>query len=100
MALTDEQDEIPYANEVQIGGRVAALPVVKVMPSGDEMVAFRVIVRRPPAARRRSKITVDTIDCVAWTSTARRTAARLQAEDVVEVTGSLRRRFQRAGGGP
>ncbi|MDO9380398.1 MAG: single-stranded DNA-binding protein [Nocardioidaceae bacterium] len=70
------------------------------MPSGDEMTTFRVIVRRPPAALRKSKVTVDSVECVAWTAATRRSASRLEPGDVVEVTGALRRRFQRSGDGP
>ena len=43
--------------------------------------------------------TVDTIDCVAWTSGPRRKASQFVAGDVVSVGGALRRRFWRAGAG-
>lgn len=82
-------------NRVHLAGRVSADPETRVLPSGDEVVSFRLIVRRSAAARRRSKQLVDTIECSAWTSTMRRTVSRLQAGAEVEVTGELRRRFTR-----
>ena len=42
---------------------------------------------------------VDTIDVTCWTSITRRVAEKLGPGDVVEVTGALRRRFFRGGGG-
>jgi single-strand DNA-binding protein len=87
-------------NEVIVAGRVAAAPSQRALPSGDELVTFRVVVDRPPAAPARRTPTVDTIDCAAWTGRCRRSAARLDAGDVVEITGSLRRRFWRAPTGP
>jgi single-strand DNA-binding protein len=82
-------------NRVHLSGRISADPETRVLPSGDEVVSFRLIVRRSAAARRRSKQLVDTIECSAWTSTMRRTVRRLQAGAEVEVTGELRRRFTR-----
>ena len=70
------------------------------LPSGDEVVSFRLIVPRSPAARRRSKQRVDTIECSAWTARLRRSVSRLEAGEAVTVTGELRRRFTRGGGGP
>lgn len=82
-------------NEVSLRGRVSAEPVERTLPSGDCLVSFRLVVRRPARARRRSRVSVDTFDCVAWTATMRRKAAALTPGDVIEVGGSLRRRFRR-----
>jgi single-strand DNA-binding protein len=82
-------------------GRVSAAPEERALPSGDEIVTWRLVVARP--ARRAGptqRSQVDTLDCVAWTSTARRSARRLAAGDTVEVQGALRRRFWRTTGGP
>lgn len=84
-------------NEVSILGRVSGEPVERELPSGDALVTFRVVVRRGGRARRRSRVSVDTFDCVAWTAAMRRKAAALAPGDVVEVEGSLRRRFRRVG---
>ncbi len=51
-----------------------------------------------PAGRSRSRQTVDALECAAWSARARRSVAAWAADDVVEVVGSLRRRFFRAGG--
>lgn len=86
-------------NRVELTGRVSAAPEVRVLPSGDQVVSFRLIVARSAAARRRSKQSVDTIECSAWTSVLRRRVVRLEPDAVVQVTGELRRRFSRGAGG-
>jgi single-strand DNA-binding protein len=88
-------------NEVLLVGRVAAEAEERTLPSGTVLVTFRVIVDRPPAAKPAHPRTpaVDTIDCVAGNATVRRAALGWLPGDVVEVTGSLRRRFWRAGTG-
>jgi single-strand DNA-binding protein len=87
-------------NAVRLSGRVSAAPEARMLPSGDEVVSFRLIVPRSPSARRRSKQRVDTIECSAWTARLRRSVRRLAAGDAVTVTGELRRRFTRGAGGP
>lgn len=91
-------------NEVLLVGRVSGEPVERELPSGDRIVQWRVVVGRPPPRRPPPEgvrpATVDALECVAWTAGARRTARGLRPGDLVEVTGSLRRRFFRAGGAP
>jgi single-strand DNA-binding protein len=87
-------------NQVRLAGRVSAAPETRVLPSGDEVVSFRLVVPRSAAARRRSKQPVDTIECTAWTAALRRSVGRLEGGTEVVVTGELRRRFSRAAGGP
>ena len=82
-----------HANEVRLIGRVSQPPEERVLPSGDTVWTFRVVVARPPG---RSRQTVDALECAAWTARARRSVAAWSADDVVEVTGSLRRRFYRS----
>ena len=89
----------PPLNRVELTGRVSAPPETRVLPSGDQVVSFRLIVPRSTAARRRSRQTVDTIECSAWTSVLRRKVARLEPDTVVQVSGELRRRFSRGAGG-
>jgi single-strand DNA-binding protein len=84
-------------NEVRLRGRLAAAPVPRDLPSGDEVVVFRVVVDRPPAA---SSVRVDTIDCAAFRADVRRSARRWAPGDVLEVRGRLRRRFFRSPAGP
>jgi single-strand DNA-binding protein len=84
-------------NSVQLVGHVSGGPVERQLPSGDHLVSFRVVVPRSPAARRRTRQSVDTLECSAWSAKLRRTAARLAVGDQVSVRGELRRTFRRNG---
>jgi single-strand DNA-binding protein len=86
-------------NSVQLVGHISGKPVVRLLPSGDQLVTFRVVVPRSPAARRRTRQSVDTLECSAWSARARRSAARLATGDQVAVSGELRRTFRRGGAG-
>jgi single-strand DNA-binding protein len=86
-----------HVNEVLLVGRLAATPQVRRLPSGDQLVSWRLIVdRNERSAVRRM---VDTLDCSAVTAAVRKAAARWAPGDLVEVEGALRRRFWRAGTG-
>lgn len=83
-------------NEVRLRGTVSTPGTARELPSGDTIVTFRITVRRGSSpGTRSSRQPVDVVDCVAWSATARRAAARLEVGDVAEVTGALRRRFYR-----
>jgi single-strand DNA-binding protein len=89
-------------NEVVLAGRVSGEPTVRVLPSGDELVSWRLVVGRENRAvspSGRQLPTVDTIDCVAFKAGVRRTAARWAGGEVIEVRGELRRRFWRGAQG-
>lgn len=86
-------------NSVRLTGRISAPPESRILPSGDELVSFRLIVRRSAAARKRSKQLVDTIECSVWRAALRRSTLQLPPGTEVEVTGALRRRFSRGGPG-
>ena len=82
------EDKEDYSlNDVVLRGRVSREAVEKELPSGDKVVEFRLIVTRDKATG------VDTLDIGAWSSKARRTALTLKAEEWVEVSGSIHRRF-------
>jgi single-strand DNA-binding protein len=86
-------------NEVFLRGRLAAEPSTRILPSGDELVAFRLTVPRSgngASARAR----VDSIDCATMNLRARRCVERAAPGDELEVTGSLHRRFWRSAAGP
>ncbi len=85
-------------NEVSLVGRLSAPAEERVLPSGDAMVTWRLVVRRPPSPRAGAP-SVDTIDCASFRADVRRSAAKWSADDVLEVTGALRRRFWRGGSG-
>ena len=81
-------------NEVFLVGRVTSLAVEKLLPSGDRVVEFRVVIGR--AKSRGSKKEVDSLDIAAWSSRTRKAALSLKIDTWVEITGAVRRRFWRA----
>jgi single-strand DNA-binding protein len=85
-------------NEVRLAGTVGAAPTVTTLPSGDEVVSFRLVVPRGRGDRRPPS--VDTIDCSVWSAALRRRAAGWSEGDRVVVAGRLHRRFWRGPGGP
>lgn len=86
-------------NQVLLRGRVADAAEPRTLPSGDELVSFRLIVERSATAKRRSRQLVDTFDCSAWTSRLRTKALKLKPGDRIEVEGELRRLFSSRSGG-
>lgn len=91
MSGTDE-------NTVHLVGRVTSLDPPRELPSGDVVHSLRVTVPRP-RVRGRDRPGVDTLDVACWSAATRRVAGRLAVGERVEVEGSLRRRFFRAGAG-
>ena len=91
-----------HRNSVSLVGRVSGAPQERTLPSGDQVVTFRLVVergeQRGPAGRSRQR--VDTVDCAAWAARVRRSTAAWQTGDTVEVEGALRRRFRRTAAGP
>ena len=92
-----------HVNEVSLRGRLSAAAEQRVLPSGDEVVTFRIVVERTAGASRTgsgrsggSRAMKDTIACIAWRADVRRRALRLDAGAVIEVDGALRRRFWRS----
>lgn len=85
-------------NSVFLRGRLAAEPTTRELPSGDEILTFRLTVDRPQdESETRSR--VDSIDCATVVPRARRSLERAQPGDVLEVTGALHRRFWRSSAG-
>jgi single-strand DNA-binding protein len=103
MGSAAEPDVDGPVNEVRLVGVLAAAPEQRELPSGDLLVVFRVVVRRPDSADRRGRRAgpfVDTIDCAVWRGDVRRVLSTWGAGDVIEVHGALRRRFWRGPHGP
>ena len=100
--MTEQQVAAPPGqNSVALRGRVSSAPLERELPSGDRIVTFRVVMSRERTSMTaKSKQTSDWVDCVAWSGRARRSAARWQVGDVVEINGALRRRFFRQQSGP
>lgn len=104
MATPGAAGEETDRNEVSVRGRLAAPAESRQLPSGDEVVTWRVIVARdpgssPPRGDGRPGPSVDTLDCTAWRAGVRRRALTWAPGDVVEVEGAVHRRFYRTGGG-
>ncbi|MFL6090501.1 MAG: single-stranded DNA-binding protein [Aeromicrobium sp.] len=97
--MDNESEQSDSANSVRIAGRVSGTPLERQLPSGDRVVSFRVVVPRRAAVRRRTRRSVDTVECSAWSVRMRRAALRLGDGADVAVTGELRRSFRRTGAG-
>lgn len=83
-------------NAVCLAGRVSGDPEQRVLPSGDRVWLFRVVV---PRGQPRGRQRVDALECAAWSRRVQRSVARWRDGDLVAVEGALRRRFFRAVGG-
>jgi single-strand DNA-binding protein len=85
-----------HRNEVIIAGRLSAPALRKALPSGDQLVSWRLIVDRASTDGARK---VDVVDCTTFGARLRRQAVGWREGDIIEVTGALRRRFWRGAGG-
>ena len=92
--------DIDHRNEVSLVGRLTGEPIERVLPSGDVLMSWRLVVERPPGDRSASRSTVDVVDCATWRAAVRRSVSSWVAGDVVEIEGVLRRRFWRTASGP
>ena len=82
-----EVEEDYSLNDVLLRGRVSQEAIEKQLPSGDKVVEFRLIVTRDRQPG------VDTLDIAAWSAKSRRSALSLVADEWVEISGSIHRRF-------
>ncbi len=70
-------------NDVVLRGRLSAPAEARTLPSGNTLVTFRLVVRRPePRVRGQS---VDVLTCITYVRSLQRRAAAWQPGDVVEV---------------
>jgi single-strand DNA-binding protein len=92
--MTEREGATRHRNEVIVAGRLSAAAIEKVLPSGDRVVSWRLVVERPAQVSRTG---VDVIDCAAFGARVRRSALRWTPGEVVEVSGAIRRRFWRSG---
>lgn len=93
-------------NAVHLVGRVSWGPETRVLPSGDEVVQLRVVIPRTggragrPGARDGPRRTqVDAIEIACWSARTRAAALRVSDGDLVDIEGSLHRRFYAGGQG-
>ncbi|MEX5721317.1 single-stranded DNA-binding protein [Geodermatophilus maliterrae] len=84
-------------NDVVLRGRLSAPAEQRTLPSGDQLVTFRLVVRRPEPRVRGSS--VDVLTCVTYDRALQRRVAAWETGDVVEVEGALQRRFWRTPNG-
>ena len=96
VARSDPGLDEAAANDVRLVGRLTGTPAVVALPSGDELVTFRISV--PRTAQAGSTQRVDSVPCTAWASRLRRSILTWRAGDLVEVSGAVRCRFYQAGG--
>lgn len=91
-----------HVNEVRLVGRLGADPAHKQLPSGDSVWTFRISVERPRPGRRAGQRPgqrrTDSLDCAVWSGRVKRSVSTWAKGDVVEVSGSIRKRFFQAGG--
>jgi single-strand DNA-binding protein len=81
-------EDIDYSlNDLLLRGRVSAPAVEKILPSGEKVVEFRLIVSREDGSG------VDTLDIASWSAASRRSALSLKGQEWIEVSGSIHRRF-------
>ena len=71
--MSTSETATDQVNEVTLVGRMSQPAEQQVLPSGSELVKFRVIVGRPPSTT--SRVTVDALDCVVWTKRPARAVA-------------------------
>jgi single-strand DNA-binding protein len=81
-------------NRLVLVGRLTAPPTVRDLPSGDELVTFRLSVARTATpGTARSRLRHDWFDCSVWGGRVRASARGWAAGDVVRLEGVLRRRY-------
>jgi single-strand DNA-binding protein len=86
-----ENPEPDYSlNDVMLRGRVSDIATEKILPSGDKVVEFRLIVTRFEFSG------VDTLDIAAWSAKSRRSALSLKPDEWIEISGAIHRRFWKA----
>ena len=83
--------EPEYQNQVVIVGRCSGPGEEKVLPSGDKVVEFRIIVGRD------DREGYDTFEVALWSSVLRKRGISLKSDEWIEITGALRRRFWKVG---
>lgn len=80
-------------NEVRLRGRLTGAPIVRNLDDGGTLLLFRLLVPRDDPRGQ----SVDSIDFIARDAVRERDGmGAWRAGDVVEITGSLRRRFHRS----
>ena len=96
-ALSNASAAISPVNSVLLVGRVTSKGVEKLLPSGDKVFEFRIVVGR--AKSRGARKEVDSLDIAAWSAKTRKAALSIKIDSWVQVSGAVRRRFWQAPSG-
>lgn len=81
-------------NEVTLIGRLSGEPDVRALPSGDEVVSFNLVVRRPPRrGQENARAQYDTIEITSFQPAVIGRSTRWEPGTWLRVEGALRRRF-------
>ena len=84
-------------NDVMLRGRLSAPAEVRTLPSGDLLIVFKLVVKRPEP--RVSRQPSDVLTFITYDRGLQRRVAAWRPGDVVEVEGALQRRFWRTATG-
>lgn len=98
MSAAAVEDVKPH-NEVYLVGKLSGEPIERVLPSGDVLLSWRLVVARPPGDRGGSKARHDTLPCFTLKAGVRRSLSSYASGDVLEIEGVLRRHFWRTPAG-
>jgi single-strand DNA-binding protein len=98
-AVMTPTSDSPDRPQVVLLGRLGSRVEQRILPSGDELTTFTVVVDRPPARGQASRQRIDSIACHTTRAAVVRRLQALAPGDEVRAEGSLRRRFWRAGAG-
>lgn len=78
-------------NHVMLVGKLSGAPEEKMLPSGDTLLSWRLVIRRKPGRRRSSP--VDSLPCVTFDQDTADAVLAMRSGDYMEVQGSLRCRI-------
>ena len=89
---TADRRTTTHRNEVLLVGTLQTETTPRSLTDGTDVVIFRLLVRRDDEGAG-----TDSVECTSAAAGCRRAAAGWAVGDELEVSGSLRRRFYRAG---
>ena len=92
-------DQAETHNEVRLTGRLAADPVLRELAGGESAWKLTVVVDRPaPRGKEKPRQRADWLECAVRAGRLSTQVKGWSSDDVVQVTGSLQRRFFRVAG--
>jgi len=92
-------DPAEIVNEVRLVGRLAADPVLRELAGGDSVWKLTIVVdRAAPRGKDKPRQRADWLECAVRTGRLAKQVKGWSSDDVVQVTGTLQRRFFRVAG--